>query len=86
MAQAPDGPFAGTVTETAALAEFPLSLEAGQIVTLRTSSVENFDTVLALLGPDGKPVAQNDDCGGSLQSCITLMPREAGRYTARVTG
>ena len=86
MAQVPDGPFAGAVTETAPQAEFPLTLEAGQVITLSTASIENFDTVLALIGPDGKPVAQNDDCDGSLQSCITFMPPESGRYTARVTG
>jgi len=86
MAQTPAGPFAGAVTEAAPQAEFPLSLEAGQVVTLSTASIENFDTVLAVIGPDGKPVAQNDDCDGSLQSCITFMPPESGRYTARVTG
>ncbi|GLK53912.1 pre-peptidase C-terminal domain-containing protein [Maricaulis virginensis] len=86
MAQVPDGPFAGAVTETAPQAEYTLTLEAGQVVTLSTASIENFDTVLALIGPDGKPVAQNDDCDGSLQSCITFMPPDSGRYTARVTG
>lgn len=79
--------FSGTISEEGGSAEFTVSLEAGQLVTLTTYSDENYDTVLRLLGADGKPLAENDDMpSGSLQSQIIFMPSESGDYTASVSG
>lgn len=79
--------FSGSISEEGGSTEFTLSLEAGQLVTLTTQSDENYDTVLRLLGTDGKPLAENDDMpSGSLQSQIIFMPRESGEYTASVSG
>ena len=79
--------FSGSISEEGGSAEFTVSLEAGQLVTLTTYSDENFDTILRLLGTDGKPLAENDDMpSGSLQSQIIYMPSESGDYTASVSG
>ncbi|MEQ1493934.1 MAG: DVUA0089 family protein, partial [Terricaulis sp.] len=66
---------------------FPIQVEAGQVVTLTTSSADNLDTVLTLNGPNGRRIAQNDDVQpGILTSRIVHVAREAGNYTAVVTG
>jgi hypothetical protein len=79
--------FAGEVTAEAPNAEFELVLDAGELVTLTTSSAAGFDTVLVLLGLDGKPIAENDDrAPGVLSSQIIHMPQATGTYTAIVSG
>lgn len=87
-AQTPaDQNLTGSLTSRAPRASFQLQLQAGQIVTLTTSSRENLDTVLTLNGPNGRQVAQNDDVEqGVLQSRIVYVARQAGRHTAVVTG
>lgn len=60
--------------------EYPLDLEAGDVVTVVLTS-EDFDTVLTLLGPDGEEVAFNDDFGNTLNSRIVYSVDEAGSYT-----
>jgi hypothetical protein len=81
------GVFEGEVTEAAPSAEYPLTLDAGSIVTLSTDSIENFDTILTLIGPDGKPLAENDDREpGNLQSLIVHRVEMSGTYTVAVTG
>ncbi|MGQ0533166.1 MAG: DUF6055 domain-containing protein [Caulobacteraceae bacterium] len=77
----------GNITSHAPRASFELQLEAGQVVTLTTSSAENLDTVLALNGPNGRRVAENDDQQqGVLSSRIVYVVRASGRHTAVVTG
>lgn len=77
----------GNLTSRAPRASFELQLQAGQIVTLETSSRENLDTILTLNGPNGRQVAQNDDIEqGMLQSRVVFVARDAGRYSAVVTG
>jgi hypothetical protein len=79
--------FEGNLNSRDARATFEISLEAGQIVTLTTSSPTNLDTVLTLNGPDGRRVAENDDQQmGVLSSRIVHVPTSAGAYTAVVTG
>lgn len=79
--------LSGAVTAGVPRASFELQLEAGQIVTLTTSSAQNFDTILTLNGPNGREVAQNDDQQpGVLSSRIVYVARAAGRHTAVVTG
>lgn len=89
LAQTPSGDqrFSGELTARAPRAAFDLQLTAGQVVTLSTSSSTNVDTVLALNGPGGKTLAQNDDeQSGVLSSRIVYMPPASGRFTAVVTG
>lgn len=79
--------MAGEVTEAQPRVDFPLALEAGDIVTLTTSSAENFDTILSLSGPDGRVIAENDDMSpGTLQSQIVAQASASGQYTVSVTG
>lgn len=87
-AQTPaDQHLSGNLTSRAPRASFQIQLEAGQIVTLETSSRDNLDTVLTLNGPNGRQISQNDDIAqGVLQSRIIYAAREAGRHTAVVSG
>ncbi|MEM6521885.1 MAG: tetratricopeptide repeat protein [Cyanobacteria bacterium P01_D01_bin.71] len=63
-----------------ALQEYPLAMEAGDVVAIIMTS-EDFDTVLTLLGPDGEEVAFNDDYGGTLNSRIVYTAADSGDYT-----
>lgn len=82
-----DDALAGEVTDARPRVDFPLMLETGDIVTLTTSSDENFDTILTLTGPDGRVLAENDDMSpGTLQSQIVVQATATGRYTVSVTG
>ena len=79
--------LSGEVTSGAPRVSFPLQVEAGQVLTLTTSSVDGLDTVLTLNGPNGRRVAMNDDVQpGILTSRIVHVAREAGSYTVIVTG
>ena len=78
--------LSGEVTSGAPRVSFPLQVEAGQVLTLTTSSVDGLDTVLTLNGPNGRRVAMNDDVQpGILTSRIVHVAREAGSYTVIVT-
>ena len=82
-----DRTFAGEVTEVEPRAITEISLEAGQLVTLSTSSADRLDTVLELIGPDGRTVAENDDRSpGDLTSQIIYVVEASGNYSAVVTG
>lgn len=87
-AQAPDDQtFSGELTTQAPRAAFDLPLEEGQIVTLTTASRDHLDTVLALMGPDGRMLAENDDSGpGTLTSQLVFTAPADGRYQAIVSG
>ncbi|WP_339745139.1 DVUA0089 family protein [uncultured Maricaulis sp.] len=77
----------GELTEAAPAATFEFQLEAGQVVTLTTASLDRLDTILTLTGPDGQVVAENDDAEpGVLTSQLVQLPAASGRYTAEVTG
>jgi hypothetical protein len=77
----------GRLTANAPRVAFEIQLEAGQIVTLTTSSAENLDTVLTLNTPRGRQLAQNDDQQpGILSSRIVYVARASGRHTAIITG
>ncbi|MBL8536099.1 MAG: pre-peptidase C-terminal domain-containing protein [Hyphomonadaceae bacterium] len=79
--------LSGQITARAPRASYDLDLQAGQVVTLTTSSSDNLDTVLSLIATGGKPVAENDDQQpGVLSSRIVFMPPTSGRYTAVVSG
>jgi len=86
-AQTRDQHLTGNLTSRAPRASFQLQLEAGQIVTLRTESSENLDTVVTLNGRNGQRIAENDDeQPGILSSRIVQVVRTTGRYTAIVSG
>ncbi|MBX3278426.1 MAG: hypothetical protein KF868_10530 [Acidobacteria bacterium] len=55
---------------------------AGQQIAIAMSS-SSFDTFLLLIGPNGLPLAEDDDGGGGLNSRI---PAGSGFYTLPVTG
>ena len=59
---------------------------AGHSVSLRVQSPA-FDTVLVLIGPDGRVVDDNDDCfGDSPNSCLPYYTLEGGRLTLLDSG
>ena len=60
-------------------------LEAGRRYRL-TAESDDFDTILRLSGPNGDPLAENDDSGDSLNSRITYAPEQSGEYVLRVLG
>lgn len=83
----PGPEFTGELTGSTPRAEFPVDLAAGQVITLTTESDTGLDTVLTLLGPDGQPVAVNDDYRSEdLTSRIIYGAPAAGRYVVVVTG
>ncbi len=41
--------------------EIPITLAAGESLSIRTDSPDLYDTILVLIGPDGKPVLGSDD-------------------------
>lgn len=73
----------GTIDDSNPSREYPVSLTAGQTLLALADTVSGeLDTVLRVLGPDGQPVALNDDRGdGSLNSAIALTVTETGEYT-----
>lgn len=78
--------LSGEVSARAPRVSFPIQVEAGQVLTLTTESDE-LDTVLTLNAPNGRRLAQNDDVQqGILTSRIVHVAREAGTFTAIVTG
>ncbi|MCE2485858.1 MAG: hypothetical protein J4F42_10140 [Desulfurellaceae bacterium] len=65
---------------------YPLSGTVGQSASLRVQS-SAFDTVLVLIGPDGRVVDNNDDCfGDSPNSCLPYDTLEGGRLTLLDSG
>jgi hypothetical protein len=66
--------------------DYALKLTAGDRIEIDLSS-EMFDTVVILLGPDGKNIAKNDDgADGSSNSLLFTKIKESGNYTIRVQG
>jgi hypothetical protein len=79
--------LSGELTAETPRASVIVSLEAGQLVSLTTSSTENLDTILTLSGPGGKTVAENDDQqAGMLSSRIIHMPSSSGDFAIAVSG
>jgi hypothetical protein len=79
--------LSGELTAEAPSTSVLVTLEAGQLVSLTTVSNENLDTILTLMGPNGKTVAENDDQQADvLTSRIVFMPTASGEYTVTVTG
>jgi len=79
--------YDGEVGDDAPKGGITFDLRAGQVYTISTSSETGLDTVLALIGPDGRQLAENDDRGpGDLLSRLVIMAPVDGTYTAAVSG
>ena len=76
----------GAISDDLVLHEYPVTLAAGQtLLALGDTITGDLDLVLRLNGPDGFPVAMNDDRGdGSLNSAIAFTAPAAGTYMLEV--
>lgn len=59
-------------------------MDVGTEYTINMQS-KNFDTLIRLLGPDGKQVAFDDDGGDGLNSRLVFSPTVSGNYTVVAT-
>lgn len=64
--------------------EIPVSVNAGQVLSVGTASRDFYDTVLVLLAPDGTPVAASDDLVKYFAGLDWVAPA-TGIYRLRVT-
>ena len=64
--------------------DIPLSLTAGQSVSIATSSPDFWDTIAVLIAPDGTPVVGSDDAKKYF-AAFTYTPLISGVYHLRVT-
>lgn len=73
----------GMITDERDSFEFPVTMVAGETMLILGDAISgDLDMVLRLNGPDGFPVAMNDDRGdGSLNSAIVFTAPAAGTYT-----
>ena len=66
--------------------DYSIQLIAGDQIAIDLTS-EVFDTVVILLGPDGKNVGKNDDGpDGTSNSLLFVRIKESGKYVVRVQG
>jgi hypothetical protein len=64
--------------------EIPISLAAGQPLSISTSSRDFYDTKIVLLAPDGTPVIGSDDTNRYFAAFDWVAP-QAGTYRLRAT-
>ena len=62
----------------------PLTVSAGETVTVSTSSHDFWDTILVLLAPDGTPILGSDDVNAYFAAFDWTAP-QAGTYIIQVT-
>jgi len=78
--------FDGTLDEKSPIIDYDLELQADQLVVITTyAQNDTLDTVLALYGPDGALVQENDDYTDGYDSRIVYQPSETGNYTLEVS-
>ena len=65
--------------------EIPLSVTAGQTISIATSSHDFFDTIALLLAPNGSPVVGADDAPPSYFAAFDYVAQETGTYLLHVT-
>ncbi len=82
-----DPPYKNGGVNAAHHKAFPINMKAGQmyIITLDQVGPGGFDPFLALEGPGGGVVAQNDDANG-LNSRIVYQPRRGGEHRVVASG
>jgi hypothetical protein len=64
--------------------EVPITVAAGETVSVLTSSKDYWDTILVLLAPDGTPVLGSDDYKAYFAGFVWVAPA-AGTYKLRTT-
>ena len=64
--------------------EIPVTANAGQTISIATSSPDFWDTIAVLLGPDGTPVVGSDDANRYFAAFDFVAP-ETGTYRLQVT-
>jgi hypothetical protein len=64
--------------------EIPVSVTAGQTVSVLTSSPDFYDTILVLLAPDGTPILGSDDYRQYFAG-FEWVAEATGTYRVRVT-
>ena len=64
--------------------QIPVPVQAGQTVSIATSSPDFWDTILVLLAPDGTPVLGSDDTN-LYYAAIDWTANGTGTYLLRVT-
>jgi len=83
----PIASHSGEINDDQPSFEFPVELAAGQtLLALADALTGDLDPVLRLTGPDGFPVAMNDDRGdGSLNSAIAFTAPSRATYQLELT-
>lgn len=64
--------------------EIPISLTAGQTLSIATGSVDFYDTILVVLAPDGTPVVASDDYFDYFAG-LDWVATDTGTFRLRVT-
>ena len=64
--------------------EIPISVMAGQPISISTSSRDFYDTIIVLLAPDGTPVISSDDAN-SYFAAFDWVAQVTGTYRLRAT-
>ena len=64
--------------------EVPITVAAGETVSILTSSKDYWDTILVLLAPDGTPVLGSDDYKSYFAGFVWVAP-SSGTYRIRTT-
>lgn len=82
-------PLAANTTDTLELTagrsySIPVPANAGELISITTSSGDYWDTIIVLLGPDGTPVAGADDDRFYFAELDWVAP-QTGTYTLLVT-
>ena len=75
----------GSLTAAQPMVIVPMSFTAGEIVDLRVHS-RQLDAVLTLKDPAGASLAENDDCGANMDSCLIEFAVPAtGQYGLEIS-
>ena len=65
--------------------EVPLAVNAGETLSISTSSHEFYDTIALLLAPDGSPVLGSDDTPPGYFAAFDYVAQQTGTYLLHVT-
>ena len=64
--------------------EIPIAVNAGETISIATSSHDYWDTIVVLLAPDGTPVIGSDD-DNAYFAAFDWVAAETGTYLLQVT-
>lgn len=87
IARTPLVQLEGSLSDDQPEMDYVFELAAGQTLMAMAETIGGeLDTIVRIEGPDGHPVALNDDRGdGSLNSAAAYTATQAGAYTVQVT-